>query len=329
MRKLVEGDIDMGIVGYDLYAELAQGDDDLTLVHDALDFGHCRLSVAVPQGWAGVDSLQDLRAMGWSASEPLRVVTGYLNLAQEFFEREGFEHVQLTTADGALEAAPAMGTADAILDLVSSGTTLRENNLKELKGGTVVESEGVLIASRRALLERPDCLEVAHEMVERFDAHLRAQDQYLITANTRGSSAQEVADKLNRSGGDLLVGLQVRRLSSLASLNSCAKGLTHTHTHTLSLPLSPACSSQGPTISPIYSPKEGGEGVEPGHFFAVNIVVPRKSIFDAVKLLRQADGSGVCVAPITYIYDEEPPRWRKLVDKLGLPKEDAQALSRA
>jgi hypothetical protein len=54
---------------------------------------------------------------------------------------QGFENVELSTADGALEAAPAMGAADCILDLVSSGTTLRENNLKQIEGGRVIESQ--------------------------------------------------------------------------------------------------------------------------------------------------------------------------------------------
>ena len=63
----------------------------------------------------------------------LRVVTAYMNLAEQFFAELGFENVELSTADGALEAAPAMDAADCILDLVSSGTTLRENNLKQIE----------------------------------------------------------------------------------------------------------------------------------------------------------------------------------------------------
>lgn len=284
VRKLVEGDLDLGIVGYDLFAEVAGEEaDDLLVVHDALNFGHCRLSVAVPTGWTAIASLEDLKNAGWTNKRPLRVVTGYLSLAERFFKENGFEHVRLTTADGALEAAPAMGTADCILDLVSSGTTLRENSLKEIEGGTVTESEGVLIASKQALLEREDCLEIVREIIERFDAHLRAEGQYLITANTRGQSPEEIANKLNDVGGDLLVGLQ------------------------------------GPTISPIYSPStDGTGGLQGGQYYAVNIVVPRKDIYRAVRLLRKADGSGVCVAPITYIYDEVPQQWSKLCDKLGL-----------
>lgn len=57
----------------------------------------------------------------WSAETPLRVVTGYHSIAETFFQKAGFEHVVLLTADGALEAHPAMGSADIILDLVSWG----------------------------------------------------------------------------------------------------------------------------------------------------------------------------------------------------------------
>ena len=56
----------------------------------------------------------------WSETNPLRVVTGYHNIARRFFKEKGFEHVVLLSADGALEAAPLMGSADIILDLVST-----------------------------------------------------------------------------------------------------------------------------------------------------------------------------------------------------------------
>lgn len=68
-------------------------------------------------------------------------VTGYHNIARRYFEEKGFKHVALLSADGALEAAPAMGCADIILDLVSTGVTLRENNLRELEGGRILDSE--------------------------------------------------------------------------------------------------------------------------------------------------------------------------------------------
>ena len=70
--------------------------------------------------FASIDSLDKLRAMpDWTPETPLRVVTGYHNIARRFFAKNSFKHVVLLSADGALEAAPAMGSADIILDLVS------------------------------------------------------------------------------------------------------------------------------------------------------------------------------------------------------------------
>ena len=87
-------------------------------------------------------------------------VCRYHNIARRFFSQAGLKHVVLMSADGALEAAPAMGSADVILDLVSTGVTLRENNLKEIQGGTIMESQGVLVASKHSLLERRGLLQV-------------------------------------------------------------------------------------------------------------------------------------------------------------------------
>lgn len=68
--------------------------------------------------FAQVNTLEELKNLGWTSAKPLRVVTGYNGVARRFFEKNGFDHVVLLSADGALEAAPAMGSADIILDLV-------------------------------------------------------------------------------------------------------------------------------------------------------------------------------------------------------------------
>jgi hypothetical protein len=60
------------------------------------------------------------------------------------------------------------------LSQVSTGVTLRENNLKEIQGGKIMESQGVLVGNRAALLERPKLLAIVHELIERFEAHLTA-----------------------------------------------------------------------------------------------------------------------------------------------------------
>ncbi|PWA96889.1 ATP phosphoribosyltransferase, catalytic domain-containing protein [Artemisia annua] len=170
-----------------------------------------------------------------------------------------------------------MGIADAIVDLVSSGTTLKENNLKEIEGGVILESQAVLVASKKSLLQRKGLLDITHEILERFEAHLRALSQFTVVANMRGSSADEVAERILSQ-------------PSLAGL-------------------------QGPTISPVFRKIDG---VVRADYYAIVICVPKKSLYKSVQQLRAIGGSGVLVSPLTYIFDEETPRWRELLSKLGL-----------
>ncbi|XVE67444.1 hypothetical protein DITRI_Ditri08aG0161400 [Diplodiscus trichospermus] len=280
VRKLLSGDFDLGIVGLDTVSEYGQGSEDLILVHDALEYGDCRLSLAIPEYgiFENINSLKELAQMPqWTAEKPLRVATGFTYLGPKFMKESGFKHVIFSTADGALEAAPAMGIADAILDLVSSGTTLRENNLKEIEGGVVLESQAVLVASRKALIQRKGALDTTHEILERFEAHLRALGQFTVTANMRGSSAEEVAAR-------------VLSQPSLAGL-------------------------QGPTVSPVFCKHDGKVAAD---YYAIVICVPKKALYKSVQQLRVIGGSGVLVSPLTYIFDEETPRWRALLSKLGL-----------
>ncbi|KAI3425848.1 hypothetical protein D9Q98_007822 [Chlorella vulgaris] len=280
VRKLMYGDVDLGIVGLDMLAEIGNDDPDVVVLHDALDFGQCHLALGVPTGgrFADINTLEQLRDMPWSEQAPLRVVTGYQNIARKYFAEQGFEHVVLLSADGALEAAPAMGSADIILDLVSTGVTLRENNLKQLEGAVIMQSQGALVANRRALLERPGLLEIVHELLERLEAHLTANAYYSVIANMRGDSALEVSERL----------LQDPELAGLS----------------------------GPTVARVYT--LGPDGKAQSHLYAATICVPKKRLYPAVKQIRKIGGSGVLVQPMTYIFDEEPARWRSLLDNLGV-----------
>ncbi|KAG7645723.1 Histidine biosynthesis HisG C-terminal [Arabidopsis thaliana x Arabidopsis arenosa] len=280
VRKLLSGDLDLGIVGLDIVGEFGQGNEDLIIVHEALNFGDCHLSLAIPNYgiFENIKSLKELAQMPqWTEERPLRVATGFTYLGPKFMKDNGIKHVTFSTADGALEAAPAMGIADAILDLVSSGTTLKENNLKEIEGGVVLESQAALVASRRALTERKGALETVHEILERLEAHLKANGQFTVVANMRGTDAEEVAER-------------VKTQPSLSGL-------------------------QGPTISPVYCKRDGKVTIE---YYAIVICVPKKALYESVQQLRAVGGSGVLVSPVTYIFDEETPRWSQLLSNLGL-----------
>ncbi|XP_057465004.1 ATP phosphoribosyltransferase 2, chloroplastic-like isoform X2 [Actinidia eriantha] len=280
VRKLVSGDLDLGIVGLDTVTEYGQGDENLILVHDALDYGDCRLSLAIPKYgiFENINSLRELAQMPqWTSEKPLRVATGFSYMARKFMRENGLKHVSFSTADGALEAAPAMGIADAIVDLVSSGTTLRENNLKEIEGGVLLESQAVLVASRKSLIHRKGVLDTTHEILERLESHLGAIGQLMVTANMRGSSAEAVAERL----------------------------LSHTSLSCL----------RGPTISPVFCKSDGRVAAD---YYAIVICVPKKLLYKSVQQLRAIGGSGVLISPLTYIFDEETPRWCELLSTLGL-----------
>ena len=84
VRKLRSCDLDMGIVGLDMFAEFAAEDKDLVVVHDALAFGHCKLALGIPTSgeYADISTIEELKGMGWSDTRPLRVVTAYINIAE-------------------------------------------------------------------------------------------------------------------------------------------------------------------------------------------------------------------------------------------------------
>ena len=198
VRKVRDGDAELGIVGYDKMAEYRGSADDIVIIHDALGYSHCHLAVAVPESWAEINSVADLAklAQAQDRNRPLRIVSTYQRLAQEFLDQHQIKPTTILHADGALEAAPMMGTADFIVDIVSSGVTLRENRLKEIKGGQVLRSQATFIGNRQAMSSRPEVLATAHELLERFEAHLRALDHYTVIANIRGASPAEVAQKI-------------------------------------------------------------------------------------------------------------------------------------
>ncbi|GIK39434.1 MAG: ATP phosphoribosyltransferase [Chloroflexota bacterium] len=279
VRKVRDGDVDLGIVGFDMVVEYRGGGDDVVIIHDALGYGQCHLSVAVPEDWTDVHSTRDLAALAASrqAQRPLRVVSKYERQTTAFLEQHQIKPYRVLHADGALEAAPQMGSADFIVDLVSSGVTLRENRLKQIEGGRLLQSEMVFIGNRTTLTQRPEVLAVARQMLERIEAHLRAVEHETIIANIRGSSPEEVAQKVF-SQPDL-------------------GGL------------------QGPTISRVYLRDAADIG-----WYAITIVVRKDRLHQSIEQLRSIGGSGVLVLPITYIFEEEPHRWLKLLDTLGIER---------
>ncbi|MEX2431218.1 MAG: ATP phosphoribosyltransferase [Dehalococcoidia bacterium] len=197
--KVEDGNADVGIVGYDRFMETRIEGGDTLLIMPALGFGKCELVVAVPEAWVDVDSMADLADLAVEFRESgreLRVATKYPRLVQRFLFRHGVNYFSLAPVSGTLEAAPIMGYADFIVDLTASGVTLRENRLKRLDDGTVLESQGALIGNRRSFRQHAARLEAARDVIERIEAHQNAGGYLRVTANVQGLSEEEVAAKV-------------------------------------------------------------------------------------------------------------------------------------
>ena len=258
----------------------------MVAVYDGLDFGVCRLGLGVPILWTDVCTVEDLRRRSETMSQPLRIVTKFPAQSQRFLQAAGLSRYALLYQDGALEAAVQLGSADCIIDLISSGVTLRENNLKELHGGTVLHSEMQLIGNRARLsadaLQAPDAKRLrafVRELVERLDAHFAAREHFNVIANIRGESAGDVARRLGESTD--LVGMD------------------------------------GPTISSVVPPRGVAHGM-----YAVGVVVKKTRLYPAMRQLRRVGGRGVCVLPVTFVFDGSAERWHRLCADLGISADE-------
>lgn len=267
-----QGTIDLGITGLDVIEEKRGENGEIMILHDALGFGGCALTLAVPEAWRAVTDIQSLKEYAASQLVPLRVATKFPVLTERFLNQHNIAHA-LIAAEGTLESAPTIGYADMISDLVSSGQTLQDNRLRALPDGVIQKSQAVLIANRNALQTRREVLEMARRLLEYIEAHLRAQDNLLVIANMRGENEDVITQKI----------------------------FSQTNVGGL----------QGPTISQV--------GVRDGtqNWFSVTVVVRRDHLPQAISELRLIGGSGIIVSPITYIFEEEPPRYKAMLAALA------------
>ncbi|MGP1351889.1 MAG: ATP phosphoribosyltransferase [Parasphingopyxis sp.] len=147
---VAHGAAQLGIVGSDVLEEFRYSE---IYAPVDLDIGHCRLSVAEPADLAASDDIRD-----WSH---IRIATKYPNFTRRHFEAKGVQ-AECVKLNGAMEIAPALGLTRRIVDLVSTGGTLKANNLVEVD--TLCEVTSRLIVNRAAFKTRPEIL----ALVERF-----------------------------------------------------------------------------------------------------------------------------------------------------------------
>ena len=189
------GSADIGVVGLDRYSESRLERGATVLVHDGLGFGTSRLVIAVPDSWLDVTSMADLAdiALEFRAKgRDLRIASKYQRLVKRFLNMNGVNYVSMVSVSGGLEAAPVMGYADIIGDITATGTTLRENGLRILVDGTIIDSQAVIVGNGRALANDPEKLALTRKLLEKIEASLRANRYQRVTGDIQGDSEDEV-----------------------------------------------------------------------------------------------------------------------------------------
>ena len=152
--QLARGMVHLGVTGEDLVRESIPDADKRVLLIDSLGFGSANVVVAVPQAWIDVRTMADLDDVttGFRAqhNRRMRVATKYINLTRNFFAAHGVVDYRIVESAGATEGAPAVGTAEMIVDITTTGATLAANGLKVLDDGVILRSQANLVASRDA-----------------------------------------------------------------------------------------------------------------------------------------------------------------------------------
>lgn len=174
---VANGVADVGIVGLN---EFSEREKDAKIVKE-LGFSKCRLSLAIP-------ALIDYPGVEWFNGKT--IATSYPNILRRFLDSKGVK-ASIHVITGSVEISPNIGLGDGIFDIVSSGSTLVSNRLKEVE--IVVESQAVLIANNNLDAEKQEILE---ELLFRFDAVRSAEDKKYVMMNVPDESLEAVISML-------------------------------------------------------------------------------------------------------------------------------------
>lgn len=185
---VANGVADVGIVGLNEFNERQKA----AKIVKKLGFSKCRLSLAIPQ-------LIDYPGIEWFNGK--KIATSYPVILQQWLDKNGIK-ADIHVITGSVEISPNIGLGDAIFDIVSSGSTLVSNRLKEVE--IVVESEAVLIANNNLDAEKQEILE---ELIFRFEAVRSAEDKKYVMMNVPTESLDSVLQMLPASKAPTVIDL--------------------------------------------------------------------------------------------------------------------------
>ena len=198
-QYVYDGVADVGLVGENVVYEKNKDID----VVSKLGFGRCRLSIAVQKGmnYSGISDLKNLK-----------IATSYTKLLQNFLNDNNVD-AEIHEISGSVEIAPGIGLADAICDLVSSGSTLFTNGLKEVE--VVLKSEAVMIANKNLSAENGAIL---NKLLLRIDAVKAARNNKYIMLNAPNEQLKNIANVLPGMKSPTIVPLAESGWSSVQSV---------------------------------------------------------------------------------------------------------------
>jgi len=171
-QQLNQGRVHAGITGEDLIQDSGREGSERIEVLRPLGFGGADVVVAVPECWLDVSRMEDLEDVAAiffrEHGKRLRVATKYMNLTRRFFSKKGVTGYRIVESLGATEGTVAAGTAEIIVDITSTGTTLKANHLKILDDGLILKSQAVLAKSKSAPWSN-DASRIMDEIVLRLE----------------------------------------------------------------------------------------------------------------------------------------------------------------
>lgn len=176
-QSVASGVADIGVVGENEFIERGEDAD----IISRLGFSKCRLALAIPK---------EINYQGLEWFNGKKIATSYPNILRQFMNEHGIQ-TDIHVITGSVEISPGIGLADAIFDIVSSGSTLVSNNLREVE--VVMHSEALLIGNKQMVREKRDILE---QMLFRFKAVKDAEDKKYVRMNAPKARLQDIISVL-------------------------------------------------------------------------------------------------------------------------------------
>ena len=176
-QSVASGVADIGVVGENEFVEREEEAD----IIERLGFSKCRLSLAIPK---------EVNYPGIEWFEGKKIATSYPNILRRFMKKKGI-HIEIHVITGSVEISPGIGLADGIFDIVSSGSTLVSNNLREVE--ILMQSEALLIGNKQLSEEKRATLQ---ELLFRIGAVRQAEDKKYVRMNVPRARLNEIIEVL-------------------------------------------------------------------------------------------------------------------------------------